>query len=45
MPESFPGNVENNYYVALLESKIIGAGIIVFFFGRIFAPAVYLQHN
>ena len=40
MPESFPGNVENNYYVALLESKIIGAGAIDLNSGRIDAMCV-----
>ncbi len=44
MPESFPGKVENNYYVAVLDSKIIGAGAIDLDSGRIDAMCVDPEH-
>ena len=40
MPESFPEKVERSYYVAMLESRVIGAGAIDLDSGRIDAMCV-----
>ena len=44
MPDPFPEKVENTYYVASLDSKIIGAGAIELDSGRIAAMCVAPEH-